>query len=407
MRLTRTAGSPSSALHRVRIVGNDGTFTAPTLVSLRLGRTSTVTVTARPLTPGLHSAILQVDDPRTAVVDAEVMLTVVTSGVLSAPTFSTTSTGSVQRNSVKRHFVTVPQGAKALQVDLSGITGSGQARWVAFDPYGVPVDSTASSQCYTFFSDILACNPFSRAYADPVPGVWELVVESRRTSPTLDNPYTLTAQALGVTVSPGTQTVAAPIGVSTPVSWTVTNDFGPVSVTPRGGSLGSALTARPTIANGATQTFTVTVPAGAERLDVRIGHPADPSADLDLFVSLGGVEVGSSADGDAEESVSIPDPAAGDYTVEVDGYDVPSGTTAYDYRDVFFSPGLGSLTAPITGFPLGTAGTASVQGLLTPAAPASAGRQLFGELDIVPPHGDAALGTGTVLVTPVGCLAPC
>ena len=407
VRLTRTAGSPSSALHRLRIVGNDGTFLAPTWVSLRLGRTSTVTVTARATAAGLHSAILQVDDARTAVVDAEVMLTVVTSSVLSAPTFATSSAASVQRNSVKRHFVTVPQGATALQVDLSGITGQGQVRWVAVNPYGVPADDTASSQCYTFFSDILACNPFSRAYTDPVPGVWELVVESRRTSPMLDTPYTLTAQALGVTVSPGTQTVAAPIGVSTPVSWTVTNGFGPVSVMPRGGSLGSSFTARPTIANGATQTSTVTVPAGAERLDVRIGNPADPAADLDLFVSFGGVEVGSSADGDAEESVSIANPPAGVYTIEVDGFDVPSGRTAYDYRDVFFSPGLGSLTAPITGIGLGTGATASVQGLLTPAAPASAGRQLFGELNVVLPHEDAVLGTGTVLVSPVACLAAC
>jgi len=327
--------------------------------------------------------------------------------VLSAPTFATSSAGSVQRNSVKRHFVTVPQGAKALQVDLSGITGQGQIRWVAVNPYGVPVDDTASWQCFTFYSDILACNPFSRAYTDPVPGVWELDVESRRGSPTLDNPYTLTAQALGVTVSPGSQTVAAPIGVSTPVSWAVTNAFGPVSVMPRGGSLGSAFTARPTIANGATQTFTVSVPAAAERLDVRIGNPADVGADLDLFVSLGGVEVGSSADGDAEESVSIPNPAAGEYTVEVNGFDVPSGTTAYDYRDVFFSPGLGSLTAPITGIGLGTGATASIHGLLTPGAPASAGRQLFGELDFVLPHGDAVLGTGTVLVTPTACFAAC
>jgi len=400
VQLTRTSGTAAGFLHRVRLIGNDGTFVAPTLVSLRRDRPATVVVSAKPRTSGLHSAILQVDDPGTPVVDSEVMLTVIASDPPAAPTYTTTTTGSVQRNLVKRHFVTVPPGARGLKVDLSGITGSGQTRWVAVNPYGVPVDSTASSQCYTFFSDILACDPFSRVYADPVPGVWEIDVESRRTSPTLDNPYTLSAEALGVTVSPGTQTVQAPIGVSTPLSWTVTNDFGPVSVRPQGGSLGSAFTARPTIANTAAQTFTVTVPAGAERLDVQIGNPADPAADLDLFVSRAGVDVASSAGGSAQESVSIPAPPAGDYTVEVDAYNVPSGTTAYDYRDAFFSPTLGTLTAAISPVGLGAGGSATLQGLLTPAAPAGAGRRLLGELDILALNDPAVLGTASVLVGP-------
>ena len=41
--------------------------------------------------------------------------------------------------------------------------------------------------------------------------------------------------------------------------------------------------------------------------------------------------------------MSIPNPEAGTYTVEVDGYSVPAGSTAYDYLDVFFSAALGTL----------------------------------------------------------------
>ena len=106
-------------------------------------------------------------------------------------------------------------------------------RWVAFNPYGVPVDPTATTQCYTNFPGS-PCNANSRAYSNPIPGVWELIVESRRTSPFLDNPYRLTAAAQGVTVDPAIQTIAAPIGEATAVSWTVRNDFGPVTVTPKG-----------------------------------------------------------------------------------------------------------------------------------------------------------------------------
>ena len=85
-------------------------------------------------------------------------------------------------------------------------------RFIAFNPYGVPVDPTATTACYTNFSDAAACKPTSRAYANPLPGVWELTVESRRTSPFLENPYKLTAAVQGVTVNPATQTVTAPVG---------------------------------------------------------------------------------------------------------------------------------------------------------------------------------------------------
>ncbi len=399
VKVTRTTGSAVGSLHRVRLIGNDGTFTAPTSVSLRRSRTSTLVIGSKPSTPGLHSAILQVDDPRTPVIDHEVMLTVIVSAPLVAPTYSTTMTGSVERNLVKRHFVTVPEGTKVLQVNLAGTSPGSQTRWIAFSPYGVPVDDTASYKCYTNYSDAAECNPPARSYADPVPGVWELIVEARRASPTLANPYTLTAQAQGLTVTPATQSIPAPVGGVTPVSWSVTNDFGPVTATARGGSLGSSLSDRPTIANGEAQTFTVDVPAGAERLDVSIGNPADVGADLDLSVFWNGDLIGQSADGDSEESVSILDPPTGTVTVEVDGYDVPSGNTAYDYRDVYFAPSLGTLDVPIGPLVLASGGTGTVTGSITPSGSAGAGRELFGEMRLV--SGTlAVLGTGSVLVTP-------
>ena len=88
------------------------------------------------------------------------------------------------------------------------------------------------------------------------------------------------------------------------------------------------------------------VPAGAKSLDVAIGNVSDNAADLDLTVyDSKGAQVAQSADGDSEEAVSIASPAAGTYTIEVVGYSVPSGSTAYDYQDVFFSSALGTVTA--------------------------------------------------------------
>lgn len=398
--LTRTSGSTKAVRHTVKIIGNDGTFRAPKTISLRSGVAKDLRVVARARTEGLHSAILEIDDPSTPVVDHRVMLAVVASSDLVAPRFATTTTGSVERNLYKRIFVTVPEGAKALQVNLKGIATRSQVRWVAFSPYGVPVDSTASSQCYTNYSDQAACKPTSRSYSDPLPGVWELIVEARRTSPFLSNPFRVTAAVQGVTVDPEIQTVSATPGDSVPVSWEVTNDFGEVSLAPKGGPLGSAVSERRSIDDGEVQEFEVVVPEGASRLDAVIGNTSDLGSDLDLTVlDESGKQVAQSADGDSEEGVSIPNPAPGTYTVVVDAYDVPSGTTEYDYRDVFFSPELGSLSVPSNTTSLGAGASVTFTGSLASQDSASDGRQLFGEMQVLSSEG-ALLGTGSVLVGP-------
>jgi len=398
--ITRTSGPAGNVRHTLRWVGNDGTFSGPSSVGLRLNAPVAITVRARP-SAGVHSAILQVDDPATSVVDHVILATVVAPTTLSAPTHATTTSGTVQRNLTRSVFVTVPVGAKALQVNLAGIATGSQTRFVAFSPYGVPIDSTSSLQCYTNFSDPAACKPTSRAYADPIPGVWEIEVESRRTSPFLDNPYRLSAAVQGVTVAP--ETVVLPsvtAGVPSPVSWTVRNDFGPVTVHAVGGPLGSSLSSRPTIADGALQEYDVVVPAGASRLDVSIGNASNLGADLDLYVLLNGVEVASDADGDSEESVSISNPAAGTYTVQVDAFDVPGGTTDFDYRDVFFSPALGNVAVPSATTSLAPGATTTVSGTVTASGTPAAGRQLFGEMNVLSSEG-AVLGTGSVQISGV------
>ena len=168
-------------------------------------------------------------------------------------------------------------------------------------------------------------------------------------------------------------------------------------MTPQGGELGSAVSERKSIAAHEVQEFTVTVPAGASRLTATIGRPSDPGADLDLYVYRGTTKVGQSADGDSEESVTLTNPAAGTYTVQVDGYSVPSGTTEYDYLDVFFSSSLGSLTVPATAIDLASGASTPVSGEITANSAPAAGRRLFGEMRVVSDQG-AVLGTGSVVV---------
>ena len=80
----------------------------------------------------------------------------------------------------------------------------------------------------------------------------------------------------GVKVDPETVTLdTVTPGTPTPVSWDVTNLYGPITLAAQGGPLGSSRVERPTIADQESQEFQVEVPAGASRLDVAIGKPSD------------------------------------------------------------------------------------------------------------------------------------
>jgi hypothetical protein len=401
--ITRTSGADKPIRHELyfennaektfRIVGSDE-------VKLPLNQPVTVKVQAAPKSAGLKSAILEVDDPKTEGIDQQVMSTVVVAQPLKY-TYAASST--VQRNSTQSHFVTVPEGAKSLEVAIGGLKDKSQTRFIAIHPYGTPVDNTSTPYCYNNYLDGNGCKPDVRSYADPVPGVWEIEVESRRTSPLLDNPYKLDVSVLGAVFDPETVTLPeAKVGTPAPASWKVTNKFAALDGKLVGGPLGSAKSARPTIATGDTQTTTVEVPAGAKSLDVAIGNVSDPAADLDLVVkNAAGEQVGTSADGDSEEAVSIPTPAAGTYTVQVIGYSVPSGSTAYDYQDVFFSAALGSVTVDgSTPVKLGTGDSATVSGNVVAAAAAPEGREFFGQVQLVNARGTAA-GTGSVKIEKV------
>ncbi|MGJ5751449.1 putative secreted protein (Por secretion system target) [Streptomyces puniciscabiei] len=401
--VTRTSGPDKALWHELHFANNAGhTFriVGDDLVRLPLNQPVTVKVEAAPASAGVKSAVLEVDDPRTEGIDKQILTTVVVSTPVG---YTYSASGSVQRNGTRSYFLTVPQGAKSLEVAMSGLQDKSQTRFIAIHPYGTPVDNTGTPYCYPNYLDGNGCKPDVRSYADPQPGVWEVEVEARRTSPLLDNPYTLGVSVLGAAFDPETVTVPeAKVGSPATAGWKVTNTYAALDGKPVGGPLGSAKTARPSIKEGETQTSTVDVPAGAKSLDVAIGNVSDASADLDLTVyDASGKQVAQSADGDSEEAVSIPSPAAGTYTVKVVGYSVPSGSTDYDYRDVFFSPTLGSVTVddttPVT---LGTGDSATVTAQVTAAAEAPAGREFFGRVQLVNARGTVA-GVGSVKIEKV------
>ncbi|RII19491.1 Subtilisin DY [Streptomyces sp. YIM 130001] len=402
--VTRTTGPERVVPHRIGLANNDGTFRLKSrTAALPLDKPVTIKVTAAPRKAGVHSAILELDDRRTEGTDKQIMTTVVVAEDLAKPDFTSAAKGSVQRNSTESHFVTVPEGAKSLEVALGGLKDKSQTRFIAIHPYGVPVDPTSTVNCYPDYENPdNTCAPDKRSYQDPQPGVWEIEVEARRTSPHLDNPYKLDVTALGVAFDPEVRTVdEAKAGTPTPVDWKVTNGYAPIDGKLRGGALGSANAQRPTIAQGASQETEVAVPEGAERLDVSIGGTEDRGADLDLTVLKDGAEVASSADADSEESVSVPEPEAGTYTVVVDAYAVPAGSTAFDYLDVYFAPSLGEVTVDgSTAVKLANGASTEVAAEVVAAGAAPEGRQFFGEVQVVNGRGTVA-GSGSVQIEKV------
>jgi hypothetical protein len=405
--ITRTSGPDRPVRHELDWKNDDGTFKllGDDEVVLPLNKPVTVKVQARPKSAGVHSAILELDDERTEGIDKQILTTVVVSQPLASPSYSFSKSASVQRNSSTSYFVTVPEGAKTLEVALGGLKDKSQTRFISLHPYGTPVEDSSTIYCYPDYSlpsDPNTCRPDLRTYKDPTPGVWEIEVESRRTSPYLDNPYTLDVSVLGTVFQPAVRTIPeAKTGTPVTAEWTVTNGFAPLTGKLEGGTLGSAKLATPSIAHAASEQTTVVVPEGVERFDISIGGVSDAAADLDLTVFKDGVQVGQSADGDSEESVSLPSPAAGTYTVVVDGYNVPAGTTTYQYKDVYFAPALGSVSVDAgKTVSIGSGASATISGQVLVKSAGPEGRQFFGEVRLVNARGTAA-GTGTVVIEKV------
>ncbi|MGJ3559534.1 hypothetical protein ACR6C2_16020 [Streptomyces sp. INA 01156] len=133
-------------------------------MQLSLNKPVTVKVQASPRSAGLKSAILEVDDPRTEGVDRQILNTVVVSAPLKH-TFS--ASGKAQRNSTTSYFVTVPEGAKTLEIALGGLKATSQTRFIAIHPYGVPADPTSTINCYPNYTNPAnTCRPDVRSYAD-------------------------------------------------------------------------------------------------------------------------------------------------------------------------------------------------------------------------------------------------
>jgi hypothetical protein len=378
---TRTTGGSKPVTYNLSWVGNDGTFsTGSSSIALPYNSPVSLTIHVSPATVGAHSAVLRLDDPTTAGVDYETLNTVVAANRFNpANNFSVSQSGSADRPDKASFFFDVPASTPAFKVDLTDTTG--RLRLLRFHPYGISIDNTSTTPYQTGGTQ-------SRTVSNPQAGVWEVTVDTSRTSPTAPGTFTLTGTILGVDIAPTSWVIdPAQVGTAAVRSFTFTNRFGSFDGAAAGTALGSAFSARPSfVAGGAQQQYRIAVPAGSTSLSARIGNASDPAADLDLF--LYDCHTGScvlraqSAGGTANESVTVANPSAGTWIALVDPFAVPSGSTQYDYLDVVANPAFGSVsvTDATATRPNGSSWTADAS--VTPLAAPAAGRFLQGFVQV-------------------------
>jgi hypothetical protein len=150
--------------------------------------------------------------------------------------------------------------------------------------------------------------------------------------------------------------------------------------------------------------FNLTVTPGAAQLRVKIGNPGDLASDLDLYVdnctSGTCVNAGLNADGDSEETVTLANPAPGNWRVRVVGYGVPTADMPYDYLDVFSGASFGTVAVTDANAVRPAGASWTVTGVVTPKVVPAAGRVLLGTVEVRTDQ-NALVGSGNVIVQAV------
>ncbi|MDR6907753.1 putative HAF family extracellular repeat protein [Agromyces sp. 3263] len=399
--VTRTSGAAGNVVHRIGWIGNDGTFNARGSLPLKKDKAATVTVTANAATSGLHSAIMTIDDPATVGIDEFVSVAVLATTPLERPDFAVTGSGTLPRGGSTSLLVPVPEGVEALQMTLDGVADGSQVRILPIDPDGMPADSNASDHCYTASTDPSGCDAAARAVYRPKAGIWEFVIEARRTSGTDANSYTAAVSLQGMSVEPGSTTLdSVTMNEPTDVSMAGTNTFAPVDAHVTTGEVGTVANLFSTVAQGEVTANQLYVPRETTRLDVTLTPREE--ADLDFFVYFAGSPIGQgTATADSPARIVVDDPQPGTYYIVVAGVSVAGDGVTFDYHQEMYSKGQGTVTPKSDAtYGLSSGESMPVDGALIVTARQLTGEPMVGRVRVANEYG-TIIGAASVAVTTV------
>ncbi len=352
--LTRRTGPTGAVRYRLQWSGNDGTFSAPTVVTLPRGTPVEVPVHLAPRSSGVHSAALDVLDPSTGVPVHSVLATVIAAEPFTPATGYTVH--AVQHVLWPRStsvFVNVPPGAEMMRVTLH--VGRGRYKLRTEDSEsGDNLESLSYFKGYRYPAEgmtfVTAGQSGVELFPHPRSGVWELLVEP------FDRPETggdsaqyhvpgdveLTATVVGVDAS------NLPHSSAQGGELTWVNRFASIDHAAVQAQLGTRRTEHVVVDSAAgPTTFDLQVAPGTTMLRVEATPTADSTADVDLYLYDCTGERCYLWDDDhgvsATKALLVRAPSPGTWKVVLDPARVPGGTTPVTYVAVLTNPAYGTV----------------------------------------------------------------
>ncbi len=350
MTYTRRNGPAEPMVFDVGWIGNEGSFSAPSTLTLPLNTPTPLPVTIRTDTAGVHSALLTLDHPSMPGGANRAMVTVVAGEPLTADSgFTHEKEVKVPRPGMHSVFYEVPEGTQLLRIDVDAPDRAVGVAVAEPDTRSVEgIGGPGSTGRTTHFVE------------RPRAGVWEIRLsdtrdlqewdweQAREEEPVPPTSASLTVSAIGVTVAG--DALASGNGED--------RRFGEATVTNRlaeftGGiaslPLGAARQEQRRIGPHEQQLLEIDVPEGSTGLMVHLGGFTEAEADLDVYLhDCTGDHCDRERSGATlrgEEYIYIDTPAAGIWKVVVDGFRVPGEGIDYEYLDVVFNPTFGSVSA--------------------------------------------------------------
>ncbi|MGQ0647478.1 MAG: S8 family serine peptidase [Gemmatimonadaceae bacterium] len=350
---TRTTGPKGPLVFTLGWIGNTGTFSSPSSVTLPLNTPVPVTVGIAPTTSGVHTAIMMLDFPGRPGVEYRTQATVVAAEALSSANgYKVEQKLDVPRPGMTHLYYQVPAGASTLRLDVDA-----PKRRVSVSI--MRPDTRTVTGIGSGFAAPTGPAKATYAVSDPVPGVWEVRLQDVEDTRTFDwqqakkpehvpnTPVTVTLTALGADASvtaTGADGAAAANGNGTH-DVQFTNRFGTFPGAALSLPMGSIRRERGQIRETEQRMWDIDVPPGSTMLVARVRQAAPLPTDLDLFLfdCTGKECVASKSDGDptGDESVTVVNPAAGKWKVVVDAPNVGGAATSFDYEDIVLNPAFG------------------------------------------------------------------
>ncbi len=349
--LTRISGESKPMTFRARWLGNDGIFSSPSALTLPLNSPVTIPIAVNAKSPGVHSAIFNLDIPGGSSAIYQIMNTIVVAHQFVARSgFIVTEKAQADWMRESSCYLNVPAGTRALKLDVK--IAQGNVMPYLLRPSGafywpLPLKPMRPT-------DYQEAGTWSRIISRPDVGVWQLVVANKN----LSEKARLASPTRAIVEISATILTATAIQTARPLELLSTdaNYTRSVSFTNQLGSflggvadlpLGSAFSETRTIdANRPLQIFELSIPPGTRTLNARIDGANDTLADLDLYLfdcTKGTCKLKDFSTNDrAAEEVYVQDPAAGKWKVFVDPFSGES-KIKFIYFDFFAHPAFGVL----------------------------------------------------------------